>query len=447
MNFRYILQRWGGWIFISVLLICVIFTGYKYSKKSSEIKIATAGSGGYYYKFGSILKKHLEKHTDYIVVLQETKGSQDNRSRLLAGKSDIAILQPAAVSMQNLQAVAPLWDDFLQVIVRKNANIKSLKDLEGRNVSLGENGSGTRLITMKLLEYCSIRPEHFGNNSAPLSSLLKDSSMIAGFESSSLINPTIAAILKTGDFELLPVDSAQGFSFHHPYISGTVPIPKGVYPTINKPIPEIPVETLSSTAILAARKNINHEIINDILHVIYTIELSSESPVLVDRSRTQNSRSWAMLPVHQAAKGFFNPYEGAERLSVLIDTISNRARIIISILFTSLILIFIFYISSKYQSFKDKRQFAEESRKLEIFISKMAEIEWRMQEAKDMRLLKQYLDEVMEIRKQILDVASGSRVQNSILYLAVMQESIFLIHEIEWKLSAGSTLSSKKSVH
>jgi uncharacterized protein len=53
-----------------------------------------------------------------------------------------------------LRAIASLYSEKFQMVVRNDAEIRSFKDLKGKRISVDESGSGTRLVTdIVLAEY------------------------------------------------------------------------------------------------------------------------------------------------------------------------------------------------------------------------------------------------------------------------------------------------------
>ena len=66
----------------------------------------------------------------------------------------------------------------------------------------------------------------------------------------------------------------------------------------------------------------------------------------------------------------------------------------------------------------------------------MVEIERSQKEARDWRLLKQYLVEVIRLKQQAVVLAHGTDLAESILFLSTMQQCGDVMRQIEWRLSA-----------
>ncbi|HKJ88809.1 MAG TPA: TAXI family TRAP transporter solute-binding subunit, partial [Gammaproteobacteria bacterium] len=232
-------RSWIGWAIVAVSALSLLTWGYMQASQDKVVQIATAGKGGYYYQFGTILKRNIEKETDYKVELLETKGSVDNRSKLLKGKADMAIIQTAAVSMENLRIVAPLWNDYIHFIVRKGSGIKRPGDIVGRAFALGPVGSGYRASSKFVLEHYGIEPGQMKENTAYFKRLLTDDSLQGAIVTTSLMNPDLQDVMRSGDFRILSLPKLKGVAFHNIYFR-TMDIPLGVYASKANPLPGKP---------------------------------------------------------------------------------------------------------------------------------------------------------------------------------------------------------------
>src|SRR5690625_1175101 len=213
----YKMRHWAGWVVLGLIAVGVAYWGLMYSTQTQTIRLATGAQGGWYYEFGTVLKRHIERQTPYRVVLLETDGSVDNRRRLLGNDADMAIVQVTAISMQNLAAIIPLWDDYVQIVARRDSGIRSLWDLEGRNVAIGVPGSGYRANALQVLDYYGIDSSRLGNNEAYFSTLLTDAELDAAIVTTGLVNADLRAVLASGDFDLLALPGVPGFTFNHTY--------------------------------------------------------------------------------------------------------------------------------------------------------------------------------------------------------------------------------------
>ncbi|MGI5340445.1 TAXI family TRAP transporter solute-binding subunit [Streptomyces sp. CA-181903] len=127
-----------------------------------RITVATGVPTGVYAKYGALLKEDLHRDLPALDVrLRLSTGSVDNLRRLADGDADFAIAtaDAAADYVDNkrpgsgrLRACARLYDDYMQLVVPRDAPAQSIRDLKGLKVGVGAEGSGVQLITKRLFQ-------------------------------------------------------------------------------------------------------------------------------------------------------------------------------------------------------------------------------------------------------------------------------------------------------
>jgi TRAP transporter TAXI family solute receptor len=118
---------------------------------------ATGVANGVYEKYGMLLQGDLRSALPGVQVnLQHTEGSVDNIKRVASGRSDFTIAAADAVASyqgpgrSRLRAVARLYDDYMQLVVPRDSDISSIRDLRHLRVGVGQADSGVNLITRRL---------------------------------------------------------------------------------------------------------------------------------------------------------------------------------------------------------------------------------------------------------------------------------------------------------
>ncbi|MBU1234062.1 MAG: TAXI family TRAP transporter solute-binding subunit, partial [Proteobacteria bacterium] len=99
--------------------------------------------------------KPVKEMTDFTVKAQSSAGSVENLRKINAGKMDFGVVYSGHVYLgangmmkndtkkyENVLAVSYLYGAPAQLVVRKDSGIKSVKDLEGKKVGVGNAGSG-----------------------------------------------------------------------------------------------------------------------------------------------------------------------------------------------------------------------------------------------------------------------------------------------------------------
>lgn len=425
--FRY--GRWISWLAMVLSIAGVIYWGYGLTTPS-ELRIATGKEGTYGFVFGRILKKQIEKNTDFDVVLRPTKGSTENQSLLLSGEVDLAILQPGFVSMDNLAAVNPLWKDYVHLVTRKTAKIDHISKLKRKSISLGNEGTKNREISAKLLRHFSVKLEELDDTTAEFQRLSRDSAYVAAIVITSLHSPDFQDLIKTFQYDWLPLTGASGLAQHLPFFFEDT-IPESAFSTISNPLPEASKISLATTSILASRMDAPFELIQAVMPVLNQSSLFKESVGLLGREWTETEQ-WYRLPVHPASKQFFKTYFGLEMLSRFVQNL-NRYKELMA--FSMVLLIAVIFDWRRRLRLRVRKGFLEENRKLEAWLIEISHIELEQKKAKDLRLLKQYHQDALLIKEYALKEVVGKSLQDSNFFQTFLQECLHVIHEIELKIS------------
>ena len=131
--------------------------------------IATGGTGGTYYPLGGMLAQLISNKATVdgkkVAATAEAAGASVANAKLLGSKeiesafvaADIldqafnGKAQFANAPIKNLRALGALYPETVQLVVRANANINSVKDLKGKSISSGAPGSGQYQLVTDLL--------------------------------------------------------------------------------------------------------------------------------------------------------------------------------------------------------------------------------------------------------------------------------------------------------
>ncbi|HEX2131960.1 MAG TPA: TAXI family TRAP transporter solute-binding subunit, partial [Actinophytocola sp.] len=135
-----------------------------------RITIATGNTGGVYYTLGGGLAQLISDNTDLNASAAETGASVQNIQQLVAGDYDIAfsLADTAADAVegtgtfdgkpQDIAALARIYSNYTQVVVRADAGIETVADMRGKRISTGSPKSGTEVIANRLLEAAGLDP-------------------------------------------------------------------------------------------------------------------------------------------------------------------------------------------------------------------------------------------------------------------------------------------------
>ncbi len=220
-----------------------ILLGFASSPQAQEMqffRIGTGGVAGTYYPIGGLIAdiisnppgaRPCEKGGScgvpgLVAIAQSSNGSVANIDAVKAGmlesgfaQSDIAYWGYSGTGIfegqgksENLRAIASLYPESIHLVARKDAGIKSVKDLRGKRISLDEPGSGTLVDALIILEAFGLNEEDVEANylkPSPAIAKMRDNELdafiiVAGYPTSS-----VAELASSIEAELVPIEGPE----------------------------------------------------------------------------------------------------------------------------------------------------------------------------------------------------------------------------------------------
>lgn len=188
---------------------------------AGNLTFTTGGDTGTYYGFGGVLASYVSSNTDFTVTAVTSGGSQANIEELVAGNAQLGFVQTDVMSyayngerlfeekVEGFSVVAALYMEQVQ-IVTTNPDIKSVADLEGKNVSIGASGSGVYFNAIDVLgayglteESISAKYQSFGDSAESL----KDGKIDAAFIVAGAPTTAITDLATAGNVYLVSLDA------------------------------------------------------------------------------------------------------------------------------------------------------------------------------------------------------------------------------------------------
>jgi uncharacterized protein len=136
------------------------------TEPGGHLRLAAGDPGGLYLAFAEILAKQMQtRYPDITVDVLPTEGTVENLARLRSGDVDLGLALADVAERDRAdgaagtspQAVARVYENYLQVIVRESAAAKQLSDIAGMRVSIGPAGSGAAATSEVLFEAAGLR--------------------------------------------------------------------------------------------------------------------------------------------------------------------------------------------------------------------------------------------------------------------------------------------------
>jgi TRAP transporter TAXI family solute receptor len=134
-----------------------------------RITIATGNVGGVYYVLGGGLAQVISNNSKLKATAADTGASVQNIQQLGDKTYDIAfsLADTAADAVngksafegkpQKVQALARIYSNYTQVVVRADSGINSIADFRGKRISTGSPKSGTEVIANRLLQAAGLK--------------------------------------------------------------------------------------------------------------------------------------------------------------------------------------------------------------------------------------------------------------------------------------------------
>ena len=127
--------------------------------------MATGGTSGTFYPYGGAMCQIINKAIGTNITANATGGGKENMALLANEETDFALLDADMMSyaltgtesfngrqIDTFGSIASLFPQIFQIVVAENSDIKTVEDLRGKRVSVGDAGSGTAVNAAQLLD-------------------------------------------------------------------------------------------------------------------------------------------------------------------------------------------------------------------------------------------------------------------------------------------------------
>lgn len=229
------------------------------------LNIVTGGTGGVYIVYGAGLADLLSKKMKVSASAQQTTASVDNMKFIGQGKADLAFtLADTAfdgikgnapfTEKVDAKALAVLYTNYTQIVVKDGSGINTVADLKGKRVSVGAAGSGTETIANRVLDSYGLDPakdiQRERLAAADSANGLKDNKLDAFFFSGGLPTAAILELSNAVKIKLIGHEDAvkkMSDKFGPFYVP--VKLPAGVY----KDVPETIVSGVQNLLVVNSK--------------------------------------------------------------------------------------------------------------------------------------------------------------------------------------------------
>ncbi len=293
------------------------------ARLEGKILLASGPVGGTYEVFGAALAQYGEER-GVSLYSADSRGSVDNAVHLKSRAVDFALMQSDVAQLlyqglteegllpyPDLRAVASLWPEAVHLLTLRGSGIKSLGDLRGRRVAIGERGSGSRVnarvigkaAAMQVGDFAELRELDLAN--AILA--LEAGDIDALFLTEAVPAPALQTLAaRRDDLEFVPLSgnllkqlAADHFSYY------PLEVAARTYPGQVRSF-----KTLGLAAALVTSASVADETVAMLLDLLMTggdaLASSDYRAAFISRATMQLGLA---LPLHPAAEGYYDDYD------------------------------------------------------------------------------------------------------------------------------------------
>ena len=280
---------------------------------SKELTFTTGSETGTYYGFGTVLAGQISDDTKTTVTAIVGKGSKANIELMNIGDAQLGLVQSDVMAyayngtslfenkIDSFSTVASLYMEQVQ-IVTLDPTIKSVADLKGKTVSVGESGSGVYFNAIDVLNAYDltlddINPTYqsFGDSTEAL----QDGKIDAGFIVSGAPTTAITSLATSRDVYLVELDDEhiEKLTAASPYYSKNI-IPAEAYGL------EKDATTVAVGAVIIARDDVDEDAVYNVVSGIFesvdTLAHDKKAELDLDFAASVTA-----VPYHKGAAKYF----------------------------------------------------------------------------------------------------------------------------------------------
>jgi TRAP transporter TAXI family solute receptor len=233
-------------LFVAMVILVALALGACSKKDSQQIRMATGGNTGTYYAYGSAVGQILTEKTKIPITIQSTGASKANIQLIAADEVELAIVQNDVMDyayrgvdlfngemIKDFTTMAALYAEVCQVVANPAAGITSVADLKGKNVSVGDAGSGTEFNAWQILEAYGVSFDDINKQNLSFGAsadALRDNKIDAFFCVAGAPTTAIVDLAIGKDIIVLDIDDAHVALLRQKYPFYTqFPVPAGSY--------------------------------------------------------------------------------------------------------------------------------------------------------------------------------------------------------------------------
>ncbi len=289
------------------------------NKGATKMTMGTGGTQGTYFAYGNVLSQYIKDKTGISVTAVASDGSKANIQSIDVGDYQLGTVQSDVMAyawdgvrsfkdegkITTFRTVAGLYAEAVQ-LVTTDPNIKSVKDLKGKKVSIGAPASGVYFNAIDVLEAAGLTEkdiqaqyQDFGQSA----DALKDGKIDAAFIVAGAPTPAIDELCMTNkNARLVPIDGeiAEALMKNNSFYS-VYEVPANSYKNQDKAVLTV---TVKATLIVSADAS-EDDVYNLTKAIFENIEDIKVKHAKGAELSLENATEGLTVPFHAGAAKYF----------------------------------------------------------------------------------------------------------------------------------------------
>lgn len=306
---------------VMALTAALAFPSSLLAQQRRLVTIASGWVVGVYYPLAGAMSRIAFNAKDLnIRATVESSGASVANAQLIgSGDADFALLQNdiafyayngATLSafqgkpVKNMGGVFTIYPELIHLVITKSSGIKSVKELKGKKVILGPQGSGTEANAIQILEahgmaVGDVKPERI--DAAAAADQLKDGRADAAFFTTGLGSAVIVDIFISGKATLLPIAGGEADALvkKFPFYT-SVKVPANTYKDQGE------ATTVAVMAMMVARQDLPEDLVYRFTKAVFdSLKTFHDSHAAAKNLKLETALDGMPIPLHPGAEKFF----------------------------------------------------------------------------------------------------------------------------------------------
>lgn len=282
-----------------------------------KINVGSGGTTGTYYGFCNVISTVLKEKTGAQLTVQSSGASKANILDIADGIVDMAIVQNDVMdyayngtslfendgAIKSFSTLGAVYAEVCQIVARADSGIKTVADLEGKKVSVGDSGSGVEFNAQQILGAYDITFEDIDKQNLSFQAsadALKDGKIDAFFCTAGAPTVAITDLSTTTGIVLVEIDAEHLAKLQKDYgFYAAYTVPAGTYNGIDKD-----ATTVAVKATFIVSNDLSEETVYQLTKAIYE-NVDDYSHDKAKEMNLEYAVSSISVPFHPGAEKYY----------------------------------------------------------------------------------------------------------------------------------------------